>query len=97
MQIKVNKISLKPVVMMSGIFSVCSGFILGVLVTVFSSAIPPEEGMPNIGPWAILLFPIFNGIVGVLSGMFLVWGYNLMARLSGGIVLECESNDIKVG
>jgi hypothetical protein len=91
MQLKLKKISIKSFILIFSIINVIAGFILGAIVTVVSLIAPDEQGMGAFGAWAILLFPIVNGILGVATGAFLAGLYNFLAQRFGGIELEFET------
>lgn len=90
MKVTLKKVPTKAFTLMFASINVIAGFFLGILVTTASLLSPPEqEG--NIGAWAIILFPIINGLLGLATGSFLTWIYNLLARRLGGIEMELES------
>jgi hypothetical protein len=59
------------------------------------AAIVPGTGMANIGPIAIVLFPVIYGIGGFIGGFVegLVIGalYNLVAGWIGGVEVQLET------
>ena len=90
MKLKLKKISTKSFVIIFVTMNVIAGFILGAIVTVVSLATPTEQGS-DVGVWAILLFPIINGLLGLAAGAFLTGMYNLLAKYLGGIEFEYEA------
>ena len=70
MKLKVMKISTKSFILIFSIINVAAGFILGAIVTLVSLLSPEDEQNGAIGAWAILIFPLLNGILGVVTGMF---------------------------
>jgi putative exporter of polyketide antibiotics len=51
------------------------------------AGIEPGMGM-LFGPWAILILPIVYGIIGLISGLFGGWLYNIISSKIGGIKIE---------
>ncbi len=72
------------------------GLLIGVLVTLFSltvGSIMNEYGrgmfMPGVfGASAIIVFPIFYGIIGFITGIFGAFFYNIVAKVVGGIKID---------
>lgn len=89
MKLKLKKISIKPFIIIFSIINVIAGFLLGAVVTVVT-ILSPQEQDSGVGVWAILLFPILNGILGSLASLLLTGMYNLLATKLGGIELEFE-------
>ena len=90
MQLKLNKISTKSFIIVFSTINVVAGFFLGAVVSVVSVVAPDEQGMGGVGAWAILVFPILNGIIGVLTGAFLTGMYNFLSQFVGGAIFEFE-------
>lgn len=90
MKLKLNKISMKSFIMIFSTINVVAGFFLGAVVTVVSLLAPDEQGFGGAGAWAILLFPILNGLLGVVTGVFLTGMYNFLSQFVGGLVVEFE-------
>lgn len=90
MKMKLKKISMKSFVLIFSVINVVSGFILGLVVTVSSIAAPADQAS-GPGVWSVLVFPIVNGILGLLAGVFLTGMYNLLTKFLGGIELEFEN------
>ena len=91
MKMKLTKISTKSFITIFTIINVLAGFVLGALVTVVSMAVPEEQGAGVIGPWAILIFPILNGFLGLTTGAFLTGTYNFLVKRFGGVEVEFET------
>ena len=91
MKLKLKKISVKPFIFMFSVMNVIAGFFIGAIITVVALVAPADQGPGEIGPWAILVFPIINGLLGLATGAFLTGMYNLLARFKGGIELEFET------
>lgn len=90
MKLKLNKISVNTFVLIVTSINVIGGFLLGLVVTVISLIVPNEEDLGGLGPWSILVFPILNGLLALMTTSFLAWLYNILAGRLGGIVLEFE-------
>ena len=91
MQVKLKKISTKSFILIFSVINVIAGFSLGTIVTIVSLVTPEDQGAGPFGVWAILIFPILNGILGVATGAFFTGLYNLLANIWGGIELEFEN------
>ena len=91
MQLKLNKISVKPFVLIVSIIHVIAGFLLGAVMTLTSLVAPNEQGIAGVGPWSVLVFPILNGILGCMTAAFLASIYNFFAQRFGGIVFDFEN------
>ena len=90
MKLKLKKISTKSFILIFLTVNVFAGLILGAVVTMVSLIAPDEQGAA-IGAWGILIFPILNGILGVVTGVFFTGLYNFLASRLGGIELEFEA------
>lgn len=74
------------------------GLIIGAIFTVFAlvgsvvGSIASDSGEPLLGilfgVGAIIIFPIFYGLIAFLMGMLLAAIYNFAARFTGGLELE---------
>jgi hypothetical protein len=95
MQLQLKKISMKSFILIFSAINVVAGFILGAVVTLASLIAPDEQGSGVFGVWAILIFPILNGILGLVTGSFFTGLYNFLAQRLGGIELEFEDNQDK--
>ncbi len=93
MKLKLMKISTKSFIIIFSIINVIAGFIVGTMITIMSLAAPDEQSMGPIGPWAILLFPVLNGLLGLVTGAFFTGLYNLLAKYLGGIELEFKNQE----
>jgi hypothetical protein len=91
MQLKLIKISMKSFILIFSTINVIAGFVLGAVVTLISLIAPDEQGAGAVGAWAILIFPILNGLLGLATGAFLTGMYNFLAPRFGGIELEFEA------
>lgn len=90
MKLKLNKISPKSFILVFATINVVAGLILGAVVTVVSLAAPQDESFGAGGAWAILIFPIVNGVLGAMTGAFLTGMYNFLSEMVGAAVFEFE-------
>ncbi len=90
MKLKLTRISTKSFIIVFSIINVITGFILGALVTFVSFVAPAEEGLGGAGAWAIIIFPILNGLLGLATGAFLTGMYNFLSQFVGGAIFEFE-------
>ncbi len=90
MHLKLKKISMKSFILIFSTINVLAGFVLGAVVSVVSLITPNEQGSA-MGAWAILIFPVLNGLLGVVTGAFLTGMYNFIAPRFGGVQLEFET------
>jgi hypothetical protein len=90
MLLKLNKIAVKPFVLIVGTIQVVAGFILGLIVTLVA-LVAPSDQVPGVGPWSIIVFPILNGLIGVITAVFLAGIYNVFSKHVGGVVFEFEN------
>ena len=81
-----------------GVITATIGLVIGLFFGLFSvvgaglSQDPDMPGwlMPIFGVGAIVLLPIFYGVMGIVSGAVSAAIYNVFARLVGGISVEVE-------
>ena len=93
MKLKLKKIPMKPFVKISSIIYVIAGFLLGLVVTIVSFIVPDEQGLAGVGPWSVVVFPFLNGVLGLLSSMFLAGMYNVLSPYIGAIEFEFEKEE----
>jgi len=76
-------------------------FIIGLLVGLLFSLIAligatignsPESMIFGVG--AVVIFPIFYGIIGFIGGAFMAWLYNRVVGWIGGIEMEFDEGSI---
>jgi hypothetical protein len=82
----------------AGIVYAALGLLFGVIVALFSSlgatfaAAQTRVASPLLGLFmgvgAIIVLPIFYGIIGFLSALITAWVYNLVASRVGGIEID---------
>lgn len=94
MIVKIRKISAKSFVFIFTAINVVSGLVLGAVFTISSLLAPAgsASGSEVGGAWAILLFPLFNGLLGLSVGSVLIVLYNLFADWFGGVEMELENS-----
>lgn len=76
------------------------GLVIGAIFTVFAlvgsviGSIASDSGEPLLGilfgVGAIVIFPIFYGLIAFVMGMIIAAIYNFAARFTGGLELELE-------
>ena len=93
MKLKLIKIPTKAFIITFAAINLIAGFILGAIVTLMAIIAPNEQTPGDVGPWAILLFPIINGFLALATGAFLTGLYNFLAPRIGGIELELENQE----
>jgi len=92
MSMKVNRVSPKAFVYIFSSINVVIGLVVGAFVTVASLFAPASPDDVGTGwAWAILMFPLLNGLFGLVGGALLVVMYNLFAKWFGGVELEVEN------
>lgn len=69
--------------------------LVSLLGAAFGSAFQDSTGLESLfgllfGVGAVVLLPIFYGLMGFLAGLLTAAIYNLVARLVGGLELELE-------
>jgi len=84
----------------SGLMYAAIGIIVGLVFSMFSmlgAAMGIAENEPGgavlglvFGVGAIIVMPIFYGVIGFVGGLLSALFYNLMAGLFGGIEMELE-------
>jgi hypothetical protein len=81
------------------IISAVFGLIAGCLMTLtfsfggMAAAAQQDPGMAwvaGMGAMAIVILPIFYGVIGFIAGVLYAWIYNLAARFVGGIRIETD-------
>lgn len=91
MKLKLTRIAPKSFIKIFTVINIIGGFILGAVVSVVSLLPTDDQNAGAMGPWAILLFPILNGILGAITGAFFTGIYNYLAARFGGIELEFQN------
>ena len=77
---------------LEGLLMVIFGLIMGIIFAVFGAAGATLSGFgafgASVGILAIIIMPIFYGIIGFIGGAVGAFLYNLIAGWIGGIELE---------
>ena len=91
----ITKIGVLSLGKIMGIIYAILGLIFGAIMTLFSLAVGPmmysqgAEGM-LFGAGAIIVLPVFYGILGFLSGIITALVFNAVTGIIGGLELEVE-------
>ncbi|MGB6986570.1 MAG: hypothetical protein WBD74_11410 [Candidatus Aquilonibacter sp.] len=95
---RVRSINVVQFALMYGLICAVFGVILGLILAfafMVAPAVSSETGMPNIGPLAIVLFPIIYAILlfiaGFIDGLIIAALYNLVAGWIGGVEIQLEA------
>jgi hypothetical protein len=101
---EIKRLGIISVAKISGVFGVILGLFAGIMLAVASSIAPDimssEElaaagmGFDSsilVGPWAIVIFPIFYGVMYFVVGLISAALYNIFARWVGGVSVEFGS------
>lgn len=96
----VKRLGVFSVAKVSGILYAVMGLIFGVIMSMVSlvigSAFQGLENAPSaafgvlFGAGAVILLPIFYGLMGFVGGALMSWLYNIVAQYAGGIEVEFE-------
>ena len=79
------------------------GLLIGGIATLFSLVAGAAGAMSGVddalfssffGAFAIILFPVFYGIMGFVGGLLTAFIYNLATGLVGGIEIEVEQKSM---
>jgi hypothetical protein len=94
----IKRISPMSCAKVSGLLYAVIGFVVGACVTLLMMTIGsfiPQEEAPMAGVFgmmfsagAIVILPIFYGVLGFISGAIVAFAYNLIASWAGGIEIE---------
>ena len=93
---KVKKIGTASLAKMLGAVYAAIGFLVGLFVSAFSAILMffggQNAGLAGIvlGVGAVIIFPIFYGILGVIFGSIIAIVYNAVADRIGGIEVELD-------
>lgn len=91
-----KKVGILSLGKISGLFGVIYGLVSGLLMAIIfsmdnSTQVTAQFGiLSSLGPWAIIVMPILNGILYFLTGIVVAFIYNLLANRVGGIELNLE-------
>ena len=85
---RIRKVGVLSVANLSAMVNIFIGFLMGLIITIFSSAFPPIPGVPsNLNYLAIIVFPVGYGIMGFIAGLIGAFFYNFAAKVTRGVVL----------
>jgi hypothetical protein len=92
---KIKKIGVLSVAKIYGAIGAVIGFVIGLFVALFSvfMAMLPMKGsimFAGLGVLAIILVPIFYGIILFIAGACGAWIYNVFAKWVGPVEIELE-------
>ncbi len=88
---KLKRIGIWSAARIQAILMAFFGLILGLfyaLYNQFVGPLPTSTGAQSMGWMAIIVVPIFYGIIGLVIGVVGALAYNLLARWIGGIEIE---------
>jgi hypothetical protein len=95
--VKIKKIGILSLGKILGILYALLGLILGAFITLFALITPAfsSTSAPGMfgalfGVGAIILLPIFYGVMGFVMGLIMALLYNLVASWVGGLEVETE-------
>jgi hypothetical protein len=96
----IKRISPMSCAKMSGLLYAVIGLLVGAFVSLFiatlGSMIPPDEAQMSgfvgmlFGAGAIVVLPIFYGVLGFIGGAIVAVFYNLIAGWAGGLEIEVQ-------
>jgi hypothetical protein len=93
--VTIKRISPLSAATLAGLMYAIIGLVLGLLFTAFSGFLKGPAGTappgPFFGPAAIILLPLFYGVIGFVFTWIGAWLYNLLAGKVGGIQIEIET------
>ncbi|MFQ5816828.1 MAG: hypothetical protein ACE5H2_02585 [Terriglobia bacterium] len=90
---QLNRIGPGSMFKLMGFLYLLVGLLIGVIVTLVSFLTPVRPagaGGAMFGPLAIVILPIFYGLLGAIFGAIGALLYNLAASVTGGLELELE-------
>ena len=95
--VKIKKIGVLSLAKIFGILYAFVGLIFGAFITLFALVAPAfsSSNTPGLfgalfGVGAIILLPIFYGVLGFVSGLITAALYNLVCSWIGGLEVETE-------
>lgn len=93
----ITRIEPLPCAKVAGVLYAMIGFIVGAIASVailaggISASSFPAPGMGGlVGIGAIVILPIFYGVMGFVMGYVVPWLYNLVAGWVGGIEIQTK-------
>ena len=103
-QYELTYIPIGPIARVIFFLNIILGTIMGFIYGIFFAAIMKmgipinDPNMAEMSPMVMLIampigFAFFGGVIGTLFYIVFVWLYNMIARFTGGMVLELDSMD----
>lgn len=93
-EVEIKRVGVFTLGKVTGAMSVLFGLIVGAILTLIALfggvAAGAGPGGALFGIGAIILFPIFYGILGFIYGIISAVIYNLISSMIGGIVIQTE-------
>jgi len=82
-----------------GAITAAFGLIIGAFVSLFAMLGAGIGDMPGpaalvFGTGAIVMLPLFYGVIGFVAGAFQAWVYNLVAVRVGGILVDLSHDEV---
>ena len=90
---RVQRVGVAQLAKIMGVLYLVIGIVIGVCFYLFSSLIPSSSMTPGFhmgGIAALIVIPVFYGLLGCLGGAFMAWLYNLVAGWVGGLEFDVE-------
>lgn len=97
----IRRVGVLSLAKISGVLYAVFGFIIGIFFSLaglitssFASSMGRDSGMFGalFGVGAIILLPIFYGVLGFVTSAIAAWLYNLIAGWVGGLEIELEDD-----
>ncbi|HEY8551810.1 MAG TPA: hypothetical protein VIL35_17765 [Vicinamibacterales bacterium] len=97
---RITRVGAVSVAKISGLLYALGGLIIGAMFALISIAggaasMAADEPDAMAGGWlfgmgigAIIVFPVFYGLIGAIGGLIGAWLYNLVAGVIGGVEIE---------
>ena len=98
----IRRIGVASAAKTAGVIYACIGVIVGIGVAIMATVVgaagamgPESEQLPAwiapvFGVGAIVVAPIFYGVLGLVLGAIVAALYNLVAGLTGGLIIEVD-------
>jgi hypothetical protein len=90
-----KKIDILSVAKLEGLLLAIVGLIIGIVVAIVSVTVGFAASLGSMGAGygvlAIIIMPIYMGIMGFVAGAIMAFLYNTVAERIGGIKIEFES------
>jgi hypothetical protein len=79
---------------MYAVFGLIAGFFFSIVSLFMATSSDAGFGFDMIfGIGAVILLPVFYGVLGFISGLIGAAIYNVVARVTGGLEMEFEATD----